>query len=124
MAAYCTKLLEMENANLYNAYLKLVSYTSTLDILIIMLYRQKDITAEVLHRFPFLFCFRILLQPLLKPKYAVRGSQKKIKTAERSVKGIIIGTILFEERESMRHQTSEQTKQINLTVTIDNVADE
>ncbi|VBB34886.1 unnamed protein product, partial [Acanthocheilonema viteae] len=71
VAAYCTKLLKAENADLYNAYLKLVSYTSTLDILVIMLYRQGDIAAEVLQRFPFLLSFRILLQPLMKSKVKI-----------------------------------------------------
>ncbi|EJW87941.1 hypothetical protein WUBG_01149 [Wuchereria bancrofti] len=61
----------MENADLYNSYLKLISYTSTLDFLIIMLYRQQDISAEVLQRFPFLHCFRILFQPLLKPEVKI-----------------------------------------------------
>uniref|UniRef100_A0A8R1Y3T1 G-protein coupled receptors family 1 profile domain-containing protein n=1 Tax=Onchocerca volvulus TaxID=6282 RepID=A0A8R1Y3T1_ONCVO len=68
VAMFCFKLLKMENASLYNVYLKLISYTSTLDILVIMLYRQEDITAEVMRRFPFLHSFRILFQRVLKPK--------------------------------------------------------
>ncbi|EFO16122.1 hypothetical protein LOAG_12386 [Loa loa] len=71
MASYCIKLLDVKNADLYNTYLKLVSYTSTLDILVIMLHRQQDITTEVLQRFPFLLSFRICLQSLLKPKVKV-----------------------------------------------------
>nr|CRZ24248.1 Bm9890 [Brugia malayi] len=71
VTTYCTKLFEMENADLYNSYLKLISYTSTLDFLVIMLYRQQDISAEVLQRFPFLHSFRILFQPLLKPEVKI-----------------------------------------------------
>ncbi|VDN06922.1 unnamed protein product [Thelazia callipaeda] len=68
--AYCAKAFNFFNADLYNSYLKLISYTCTLDILVIMLYRQNDIMSETLSRYPFLSRFLVLFQ--FKQKVTVK----------------------------------------------------
>ncbi|VDN36097.1 unnamed protein product, partial [Gongylonema pulchrum] len=67
LVVFIARLLKMHEARLYNAYAKLITFSCALDILVIVLRRQADITRELLQRFPFLSCFHFLVKVRTKP---------------------------------------------------------